>query len=110
MGFDQDILVSCRECATKYTLAEMKHDDSGENLICKECYKKLYGGKNNESRLIQSAESKRINYKCFNCGYAFSRSESFNFGGICVNCGKTSVQREDTKTIFIKNKKQLLDY
>ncbi len=110
MGFEQDILVTCRSCTSKVNLAEMYRDGSSENLVCKSCYKKMYYGKNNEGRLMQAGVPNKIHYQCLNCSYSFSRAPNFNLGGVCVNCGKQALQRKDTKEILAKDPNAFLEY
>lgn len=111
---EQNIQVMCKRCSSKVPLSKMRHDKAGNNLICNACYYKLYRQNNaseeEKSDVYQSAVSNRIRYNCLSCGYKFSRTEGFTFGGACFNCGKHTVQREDTKTVLMKDSKNLLDY
>ncbi len=106
---EQNIQVMCKRCSSKVPLSKMRHDRAGENLVCVSCYNKMYAS-NEPPKVYQTAESNRVKYSCLSCGYKFARAEGFSFGGACFNCGKKSVQREDTKSVVMKDGKNLLDY
>ncbi len=108
---EQNVQILCKKCTSKVAVSQMHYDKSGENLICTPCYNKLYIKTTPEqSEIYQSSNSNRIKYHCLSCGYKFSRTEEFSFGGKCFNCGKQTVQREDTKQVLLKDSKHLLDY
>src|SRR3990167_9181786 len=108
---EQNMQVMCKRCSSKVPLSKMRYDKSGNNLICGECYVKLYTPSVEEEKpaVYQSAVSNRVKYNCLSCGFKFSRAEGFSFGGKCFNCGKQTVQREDTKSVMVKDSKNLLD-
>ena len=110
---EQNVQVMCKRCSSKVPLSKMRYDKNGANLICVSCYTQLYTTAQNQEEkkeVYQSAVSDRIKYHCLSCGFKFSRAEDFSFGGLCFNCGKPTVQREDTKQIIVKDSKSLLDY
>ncbi len=107
---EQKIQMVCKNCSLKVPISKLRYDKTGDGLICYECYEKLYALKKERPQVYQSATSDRVKYHCLSCGYKFSRAESFDFGGKCFNCGKQSVQREDTKQVLMKDSKNLLDY
>ena len=109
---EQNTQIMCKRCSSKVPISKMRYDKTGNNLICNSCYGKLYNPPPEEkkSEVYQSAVSDRVKYHCLSCGYKFSRAEGFSFGGKCFNCGKQTVQREDTKQVLVKDSKNLLDY
>lgn len=109
MQHDQDTMVACTRCTSSVPIEHTTYDSKGRNLICFGCYNKLVKGVIPD-RLIQSAEITKLNYQCLSCGFKFSRSNSFQFGGNCFNCGKMSVQKEATKEVIFRDRKSLLDY
>ena len=108
---EQNMQILCKRCSLKVPISKMRYDQSGDNLICTSCYERLYKKEEAEKpQVYQSAVSDRVKYNCLSCGFKFSRSEEFSFGGLCFNCGKPTVQREDTKRVIVKDSKNLLDY
>ena len=101
---EQRVEVVCKKCSSKIPLSQMRSDKNQGVLVCVNCFE----GKSEE--FYQSADSKRVKYHCQACGFKFSRGENFSFNGLCFNCGKKSVQREDTKVVVMKDSKNLLDY
>ena len=107
---NQDVVISCTRCTSSVPIGQTTYDINGKNLICFNCYNKIVRGAKPD-RLVQSAEMpERLNYTCLACGFKFSRAVAFQFGGHCFNCGKPSVQREETKQIVMRDRKSLLDY
>jgi len=107
---NQDVVIACTSCSIKVPISQTTYDNSGKNLICFDCYNLIAKG-DRPDRLVQSAEApEKVYYKCMACGYSFSRSISFHFGGRCFNCSKQSVQVIDTKEVLVKDRKSLLDY
>ncbi|MBS3175297.1 hypothetical protein J4440_05425 [Candidatus Woesearchaeota archaeon] len=111
MNQNQEVLVSCKKCTLRVPVGKTTYDKEGVNLICFPCYNKLALGIEPESyNTIQSAEvPKKIYYKCDYCKYDFSRSEDFQFNGLCANCGKDQVKVND-QIVEVEKKKNLLDY
>ncbi len=107
---NQDVVISCTRCTVNVPIAQTTYDGSGRNLICFNCYNKIAKGIEPD-KVVQTAEvPDKISYKCLSCGFKFARSSSFHFGGHCFNCGKTSVQKEETQQIMLRDRKSLLDY
>lgn len=107
---NQDVIISCTRCTVNVPIGQTTYESNTKNLICFNCYNKLAKG-TQPDRVVQTAEGPdRLTYKCLSCGFAFSRAKSFQFGGHCFNCGKTKVQREETKEIVLRDRKSLLDY
>ena len=107
---NQDVVVSCTRCANSVPIGHTTYDSNGKNLICFNCYNKLVKGIKPD-RVVQSAEiPDRVKYNCLSCGFKFSRTITFHFGGHCFNCGKSAVQREETKQVLVRDRKSLLDY
>ncbi len=108
---NQDVIISCTRCASNVLIGHSTYDSSGKNLICFNCYNKIVRGLKPD-RIIQSAlTSDKMQYNCLSCGFKFSRSTSFHFGGNCFNCGKSSVQRTQTgESVVFRDRKTLLDY
>ena len=105
----EEIQIVCQKCTAKQDIGEMRHDKGQDRLVCKKCYYQEYG-QGKEERVVQSAESNRVNYYCTSCNFSFSRSEGFVFGGLCFNCGRKTVRRDDTKELVVKQSKNKLDY
>jgi len=112
MKVNQDILISCTQCALKVPITQTTYNKNGKDLICFECYNKLAKGIEPEQyKTVQSAEyPRKINYKCMSCHYKFSRPENFPFTGICVYCGKKNVSAEQPPQVILKDRKNLLDF
>ena len=111
MKLDQDMIIACTRCTCKVPIASTTYDKTGKKLICFECYNKISKGIEPEKyRTIQSENPEKVGYKCVSCGYRFSRNSTFQFGGICFNCGKNTVQIEETRQMILKEGKTLLDY
>ena len=107
---DQDVIISCTRCANSVPIGHTTYDSNGKSLICFNCYNKIIKGLKPD-RVLQSAEiPDRFNYSCLSCNFKFSRSASFQFSGLCFNCGKSAVQREQTKELVFRDRKSLLDY
>ena len=111
MAQNQEVLVSCKKCSLRVPIGKTAYDKEGSNLICFSCYNKLAAGlKPDVYKTVQSAEvPKKIYYKCEYCKYEFSRSEDFDFNGLCFNCGKDHV-KVDNKIVEVGRKRNLLDY
>ncbi len=105
----EETLILCQRCSSKKDMNQMKLDKAQNILLCAKCYYQVYA-KGKEDRVLQAADVKRVHYSCMHCGYKFSRSESFVFGGLCFNCGRNMLQREDTKELLVRPAKTLLDY
>lgn len=106
----QEVTVSCTRCTSNIPIGQTTYDSSGRSLICFNCYNKIARGEQPHKIIQTAVPTDRINYRCFNCKFKFSRSINFNFNGICFNCGRTSVELEETKQIVMKDRKSLLDY
>lgn len=108
---NQDILISCARCASNMSINHSTYDSGGKNLICFNCYNKIVRGLKPD-KLVQSALTPdKMLYNCLSCGFKFSRTTSFQFGGHCFNCGKSSVQRAETgENVVFRDRKTLLDY
>lgn len=106
----QELTVSCTRCTSNVLISHTTYDPSGRNLICFNCYNKLAKGEQPYKVVQTAVPSDRTNYRCFNCNYKFSRLNTFQFTGICFNCGKRTVEIEETKQIIEKDRKTLLDY
>src|SRR3989344_261469 len=106
---NQDVMVACVECTSKVSLGNTIYDKKGTSLICYECYNKLARGIQPEQyKTVQSSEPDKLIYNCRSCGFKFSRSKNFKFNGLCFNCGKESLQIEQTQEKLIRNRKTLL--
>ena|SRR3989338_1491841 len=107
---NQDVIISCTRCTINVPIGQTTYENNSKNLICFNCYNKIARGVQPD-KLIQSAElPEKIDYKCIACGFNFSRGREFSFGGHCFNCGKATVQIQETKQVIAKDRKSLLDY
>jgi len=111
MGPNQDVIISCTRCTSNVPIGQTTYANNSRNLICFDCYNKIARGQEPD-RIVQTAElPDKVGYKCMSCGFSFSRARSFHFGGHCFNCGKASVQLQETsQRIQVKDRKNLLDY
>ncbi len=110
MSLNQDVIISCTRCTVNVPIGQTTYENNTRNLICFNCYNKLAKGQEPD-RLVQTAEvPEKTAYKCLSCGFKFSRTRNFQFGGHCFNCGKAAVQAEETKQVLFKDRKSLLDY
>ncbi|MEK6947898.1 MAG: hypothetical protein AABX19_01505 [Nanoarchaeota archaeon] len=109
MDYDQEVNIACTSCSKKVPISQATYG-TGKSLICFSCYNLIARGAKPD-RIIQSAEApEKVNYKCNNCGYNFSRSVNFHFGGACFNCGKYAVEVMKSNEVIMKDRKSLLDY
>ncbi len=109
MGYNQDVVVACASCSAKVPISQTTYGDD-KNLICFSCYNSIARGSRPDRVVQTSIAPDKIYYKCNVCGFSFSRSANFQFGGHCFNCGKKSVQVIATNDIVMKDRKSLLDY
>lgn len=107
---NQDVVISCTRCTVNVPIGQTTYENNSRNLICFNCYNKLARGVQPDV-LVQSAQAPdRVGYKCLACGFRFARSKTFHFGGHCFNCGKPTVQLEETRQVMVRDRKNLLDY
>lgn len=107
---NQDVIISCTRCTANVPIGQTTYENNSKNLICFNCYNKIARGVEPD-RVVQTLQAPdRIAYKCLACGFGFSRTKTFQFGGHCFNCGKATVQREETKQFVLRDRKSLLDY
>ena len=106
-----EMLIACEKCSTQKEMSALKLDKQRNVLLCPKCYYQTYSkGRAREDTIVQTADVKRIRYFCSSCGFKFARAEGFQFGGVCVHCGRKTVRREDTSELVIRDGKTLLDY
>jgi Zn finger protein HypA/HybF involved in hydrogenase expression len=108
---DQDVVVSCTRCTVNVPINQTTYENNSRNLICFECYNKLAQGLHPD-KVVQKAEpSDRLNYKCNNCGFKFSRGVNFQFSGACGNCGKHTLEIEETQQrVLVKDRNNKMDF
>jgi len=96
---DENLLIVCRNCGRKILMHNMRPDDSGENMICVDCYRKKVPTRSlsEEARSIDQparktvAKSEPMNkYICTSCRYKFSRKASREVDK-CPYCGKNTI-------------------
>jgi hypothetical protein len=104
---DDNLLIICRACGRKVLMHNMRPDDDGEHMICKECYTKKAGARGAQSpfskKPVENAPyegpkktaakpqiEKMIRYICQGCKYKFSRKASQQVGK-CPYCGKENI-------------------
>lgn len=103
----QNITVTCKNCETKVPLGKTRPSKFGPHVICLNCYKELYGLK--DEKIIQQADPNRTNYACTYCGYKFSRNKDICVDN-CPYCGKSTLAQDQPSVCPAPKTRTMLDY
>ena len=106
---DDNLLIICRTCGRKVLMHNMRPDDDGEHMICKDCWTRKAGVKGATSVLGKKSDventpyeppksqvkkteksEKMIKYICTSCKYKFQRKADQDVHK-CPYCGKESI-------------------
>ncbi|MBS3167902.1 hypothetical protein J4216_02150 [Candidatus Woesearchaeota archaeon] len=109
MASNQDTVVSCTRCNISVPMSKTTYGD-GKNLICFSCYNKIVKGIIPDKIMQQAEPPQKVDYECHYCGFKFSRTPEFQFGGKCFNCGNRTLRVLNSTQALMKDRKSLLDY